>query len=64
MEHKRKISDFLVDNKLSRVDKDAVTVLESEGQIVWVVGHRLDNRFKITSQTQVAAVITLSHFVQ
>jgi len=65
MEHRRKISDFLTDKKLSRADKGVVTVLESEGEIVWVVGHRIDNRYKITSQTQEVAVIAASsHFVQ
>jgi tRNA(Ile)-lysidine synthase len=52
MSHKKKISDFLVDNKLSLVDKKNVTVLESSGQIVYVVGWRIDDRFKITDQTK------------
>jgi tRNA(Ile)-lysidine synthase len=65
MEHKRKISDFLIDNKLSRADKDAVTVLESEGQVVWVVGYRIDNRYKITDTTRSVMVLTVAaHFAQ
>jgi tRNA(Ile)-lysidine synthase len=51
MEHKRKLSDFLIDQKVSMADKHYLTVLESDGQIVWVVGHRIDNRFKVTPQT-------------
>ncbi|MCI0750734.1 MAG: tRNA lysidine(34) synthetase TilS [Flammeovirgaceae bacterium] len=51
MDHKKKISDFLIDMKVSLADKKFVTVLESEGQIAWVVGYRLDNRFKITRET-------------
>jgi tRNA(Ile)-lysidine synthase len=51
MPHTKKISDFLVDNKLSLVDKKNVTVLESAGQLVYVVGWRIDDRFKITDQT-------------
>ena len=52
MHHKKKISDFLVDNKLSLADKNAITVLESEGRIVYVVGWRIDDRFKITDRTK------------
>jgi len=52
MPHKKKVSDFMVDNKLSLVDKKNVTVLESAGQIVYVVGWRIDDRFKITDQTK------------
>ena len=52
MAHRKKISDFLIDRKISVGEKDAVTVLESTGEIVWVVGHRIDNRFRLTSSTK------------
>jgi tRNA(Ile)-lysidine synthase len=52
MNHRKKISDFLVDNKLSLADKKAITVLESDGRIAYVVGWRIDDRFKITPQTK------------
>jgi tRNA(Ile)-lysidine synthase len=54
MNHPKKVSDFLIDQKISRPDKEGVTVLESGGEIVWVVGHRIDNRFKITPHTKQA----------
>ncbi len=60
MEHHKKISDFLIDQKISITDKDAVTVIESDGEIVWVVGHRVDNRFKITPQTKRAITFRIS----
>lgn len=52
MEHHKKISDFLIDQKVSVAEKDSVTVLESNGEIVWVAGYRVDNRFKITAHTK------------
>jgi tRNA(Ile)-lysidine synthase len=51
MEHKKKLSDFFIDKKVSIADKELVTVLESEGKIAWVAGHRIDDRFKVTSKT-------------
>jgi tRNA(Ile)-lysidine synthase len=62
MEHRKKLSDFLIDLKLSRADKGYVTVLESAGEIVWVVGYRIDNRFKITSKTKSALKVTLDQY--
>jgi tRNA(Ile)-lysidine synthase len=47
----KKVSDFLIDEKIPLSEKAFVTVLETKGEIVWVVGHRLDNRFKVTGRT-------------
>lgn len=56
MDNKKKISDFLIDSKIAISDKDHVTVVESAGEIVWIVGYRIDNRFKITDNTKSATV--------
>lgn len=60
MEHRKKLSDFLVDTKVSILEKQHLTVLESKGEIVWVVGHRIDNRFKLTEDTTHAWVFTVT----
>jgi tRNA(Ile)-lysidine synthase len=52
MKGKKKVSDFLIDEKISLTDKQSVTVLTSGGEIVWVVGKRIDDRFKIGAQTK------------
>jgi tRNA(Ile)-lysidine synthase len=62
MEHRKKVSDFLIDNKVSVSDKDVVTVLESNGEIIWVVGYRIDNRFKITPKTTSAILFSLRSY--
>jgi tRNA(Ile)-lysidine synthase len=60
MKHRKKISDFLIDRKISVGEKDSVTVFESAGEIVWVVGYRIDDRFKLTSDTKRALTFLLS----
>jgi len=52
MSHKKKLSDFFIDQKISVADKEMITVLESSGEILWVVGHRIDDTFKITNSTK------------
>jgi tRNA(Ile)-lysidine synthase len=56
---KKKVSDLLVDEKVARSAKDSVWVLISGQKIAWVVGHRIDDRFKIGPNTQNVLNLTL-----
>lgn len=47
MRGKKKISDFMIDEKIPLNLKQRVCVIESEGEVVWIVGHRIDDRFKV-----------------
>jgi len=57
MDHKKKLSDYFIDRKFSVLEKERTLVLESEGKIAWIVGERLDNRFRITSLSKKALII-------
>ncbi|MBW6500234.1 MAG: tRNA lysidine(34) synthetase TilS [Bacteroidales bacterium] len=59
MDHRKKISDFLVDNKYSLPDKENSLVMECDGKIAWLVGKRIDNRFRIRKSTKRALIITV-----
>ena len=52
MQGRKKVSDFMVDEKLSILEKENTWVLCSNDDIVWVVGHRLDDRYKLVAQTE------------
>lgn len=48
----KKLSDFFIDEKYSIPEKENAWILASGNQPVWIVGKRLDDRFKITSKTK------------
>jgi tRNA(Ile)-lysidine synthase len=54
MKTKKKVSDFFVDEKIPLAQKRSVPILESDGTVVWICGKRLDDRFKITTDTKSA----------
>jgi tRNA(Ile)-lysidine synthase len=51
MRQHKKLSDFFIDLKIPLPEKDTITVVESNGTIVWVVGYRIHDDYKITDQT-------------
>lgn len=58
MSGKRKVSDFLIDNKVSMAEKERQFVLLSGDEIVWVVGRRIDDRYRLTHDTDTVLRIT------
>ena len=60
MKTTRKVSDFFKDNHLSLFEKNEKWLLcNNDGQIFWIVGMRMDNRFKVAQQSKEITMIKL-----
>lgn len=48
----KKLSDYFIDNKINRLLKEKTLLICSNDDIIWVIGHRIDERYKATSKTK------------
>ena len=51
MKGNKKISDFLVDKKMNRFDKEKQLVLTADDEIIWLCGQRISDKVKVTNKT-------------
>ncbi len=59
MQGKKKLSKYFKDEKYSLIDKENQWLLCSEENIVWIIGKRSDNRYKLTKPTNTIIKLTL-----
>ena len=59
MSNFKKLSDFFIDQKYSIIDKRKQWLLCSEDDIIWIVGSRIDDRYKIDAHTKKAYIAEL-----
>lgn len=60
MKGKKKVSDYLTDRKFSIIQKENQWVLCCGDKIIWIIGERTDNRFRIDEKTKKATVFKIS----
>ena len=60
LSHHKKLSDFFIDEKVSLIEKEKAWLLVSNKDIIWVIGHRIDHRFRVQEKTKTILKIELS----
>ena len=60
MKGKKKLSDYFIDNKFSLIEKQKCYVLCSNKNIVWIVGHRVDERYKFVEGEEKAYICRIN----
>jgi tRNA(Ile)-lysidine synthase len=58
MNKKKKLSKFFIDAKLSKTEKETAWLLEMNQKVLYIIGHRIDNRFKVVPATKKLLKIT------
>ena len=59
MKGRKLVSDFLTDRKVNRLQKAETFVATCGEDIIWLIGHRSDNRFRVTDTT--TRILKLTH---
>jgi len=60
MRKKKKLHDFFIDEKIPQYKRRQIPLFISNDKIVWIMGYRLDNRFKVTNNTRQHLKLTIS----
>jgi len=55
----KKLKNFFIDEKVPRLKRKEIPIVEAEGKIVWVVGMRIDDRFKVTEETKTVLILAV-----
>jgi len=49
---RKKLKSFFIDEKISREERSQIPLLCLGNEVIWVVGHRLSEKYKITNETK------------
>jgi tRNA(Ile)-lysidine synthase len=47
----KKIKDFFIDNKVPVMERDTVPIVTMNGEPIWIVGFRIDDRIRVSEET-------------
>ena len=52
MKGSKKVSDILIDKKISINEKKNIYVILSKGEIIWLLGHVISEKYKVISKNK------------
>ncbi len=62
MKGRMKLKDFFISLKVPKEERRTIPLLLSDNDIIWIIGLRIDERFKITKNTSKALKVTATPF--
>jgi tRNA(Ile)-lysidine synthase len=62
MKGKMKLKDFFISSKIPKEERRTIPLLLSDNDIIWVIGLRIDERYKITKDTVKVTKATITPF--
>lgn len=48
----KKLKEYFIDNKIPRDSRDKIPLISSGSEIVWIIGHKMSDKFKVTENTK------------
>ena len=61
MEGSKKIKDYFIDEKIPKDKRDEIPILIDNENIIWIVGYRISNLYKITECTEKVLKISFNN---
>jgi tRNA(Ile)-lysidine synthase len=62
LQGRKKLQDFFVDRKVAREDRDRIPlVVNQDDQIVWVAGHAIADKFRVTDRTEAVIILKVRY---
>ena len=58
----KKVKNFFIDNKIPLLERDTVPIVTMNGQPIWIVGFRIDDRVRITEETKKLLIMKFAKF--
>jgi tRNA(Ile)-lysidine synthase len=55
-----KLKDFFISRKIPKEERRLIPLLISDNDIIWVVGHRIDDRYKVTGHSREVLRVTVA----
>lgn len=53
----KKLKDYFIDYKVDRLKRDLIPIITDEEEIIWVVGYRISEKYKVTEHTKNILII-------
>ncbi len=60
----KKLKDFFIDEKISKFERGRVLIFRDKEKIIWLAGLRIDNRVRLTEQTESVLVIRVENIAR